>query len=300
MKRPAIQLFKTLFAVLVLTLIVFLVAPASRADDSAAETFIRSFRDFAQRIETDTTLTWTMSASPWSPYLKTQFEAGLTESERKQARKNAGAMRCNAVVVSEMIGFVGLYPELRPILSAGDVRANFETVILPAHSFALKRCRALAEIEQLATIYYLSYKGAPQQDIVDIINLLVGPSIWIPPDRPTQKAAIDLIHLLACDEYMIVFDDLIDLNHRHGIELIRSARFARYLTLRARQLGKPVDDDNAVFAAAAKRSYSVRDADTIAAIERFMTAGDLKSAQERTFVFNAFCPRKPVSWQPRG
>ena len=278
-----------------------LVSPSSgQPAQNKVDQFLRDFQDLDQRSQSEREAASESLILLWSPYLGRQFESGLTTDQLRKARRDAGRMNCEAVLTWEQKGFAALFPELQGIFEMEDILSYFRTVIVPKHSHPHQRCRALAEIYQFILGEQSKYTQISTATVRGYINAIVNPDLPVSPDNSVKNAAHQLVRLLACQDYVPIFGDLIRLYRRHGVRLINAANFALYLTLRARQLGLAVIDDNAVYTAAKEWQASPNAIEDARAIEFFMATGDLETARRATVDYDWFCKPNNEEWQPRG
>ncbi len=94
--------------------------------------------------------TWISDLSPWHPYLRQQFSAGLKPKQRTEHNKLIKAYRCEEAAKFEKIGFLRLYPELRDIFSDPFVSRMFDISIVPQVSYSDRWCRAMRMLEPIA------------------------------------------------------------------------------------------------------------------------------------------------------
>ncbi len=111
-----------------------------------ASQFIASFERFIEGSETGANVRWNSPASPWFDYLGLQFQLGLNPAQRSEALRDGKQWRCDALLMWERLGFVALYPKLRTIFDNETVLAHFNSVVVPNHSRAYRRCQALTGI----------------------------------------------------------------------------------------------------------------------------------------------------------
>ncbi|MEM9732741.1 MAG: hypothetical protein AAF903_04545 [Pseudomonadota bacterium] len=118
-------------------------ASKSRAKDSLPQ-FEANFDAFSAKnpVAAD----WLKQDSPWSPLLRRQFSDALDEAERKRSETAQRFGQCEFVVSGELQGLISLHPHLQAIMLRADIRENFETVLLPQFSSALRRCRAFEKL----------------------------------------------------------------------------------------------------------------------------------------------------------
>jgi len=145
-----------------------------RPDQRASKQFLIAFTQFWPRAQSDEPPAWNSGASPWYPYLERQFAAGVSAAKKARLTAAAGARDCDRVLYLELQGFVGHYPHLRGIFDDDRVHVYFETVILPNHSFAYRRYRALTEIHRyIAKIQrlFVNYPEDHWRELLDVLML---------------------------------------------------------------------------------------------------------------------------------
>ncbi len=252
----------------------------ARADDPLYERFMRQAIPFFERTQVMTkSPSWNTPESPWYPYLGRQFEAGLTEKQRAEARREAGQMNCEAVQTWEQWGFIGLYPDLIAVFGSAKARNHFETVVVPNHSLAYRRCRALVEINR-----YLHRKQREFPLDLDFrggflpVNITTSHHHVAPHQKAFAKGVRELGRLLVCHEYIPAYEDFQRL-HRRFRETFFGDALARYLTLRMRQMGLEIADDNPLYLATLKRGGVPYNHNIINYIERSFATGDLDGAR---------------------
>ncbi|MGI9422523.1 MAG: hypothetical protein ACR2PA_04970 [Hyphomicrobiaceae bacterium] len=76
--------------------------------------------------------------SPWAPYLEHQFEAGLPPELRRHQQRAASAGHCKEVLALDRAGLLARVPALAVDLSRPLIRHQFETMIVPHHSWAYR------------------------------------------------------------------------------------------------------------------------------------------------------------------
>jgi len=105
---------------------------------------------------------------------------------------------------------------------------------------------------------------------------------------------------MACDEHVVVFNDLIELQSKYGVRLIGSVSFARYLSLRARQLGLDIADNNPVYMAVLKRGGDTTLRGNMMKLETCLAGGELQSARSLVRDYKWICLTKRPVWRQRG
>jgi hypothetical protein len=73
-------------------------------------------------------LQWFLPQSPWSQYLRQQFEEGLNSSQQKQYRSAQQRYACEEVATLDRVGFINLYPFLAKAFARDDVLKIFELI----------------------------------------------------------------------------------------------------------------------------------------------------------------------------
>jgi len=91
---------------------------------------------------------WVGSDSPWAPYLKKQSSEGLVGREITLYMAAEKDGNCFALRFFERIGYLQLYPFLKPAFSREDVKEVFEKRILSIQSAGSRRCLAYRNLKK--------------------------------------------------------------------------------------------------------------------------------------------------------
>lgn len=154
---------------------------------------------------------WLSSSSPWSPLLTRQFHHALSEEDKQRSLVAQSLGQCEPVISAEIQGFYAMYPDLRAILSRDDIRANFEEVLLPNFSHALKRCRAheilIPILEQTKRKY--SHDETYPVALPRAYVLEPEPFLISNDEQTYSNAVRDIFRLGLCNEFAPALEDIV-------------------------------------------------------------------------------------------
>jgi len=235
--------------------------------------------------------------SPWHPYLGFPFVVGLNDKERAHLEADIQNLNCKAVVTWEQQGFVGLYPQIDAIFLDSEVASDFTTSVLPRHSFAFRRCISLQRIVKTLEAEQRNRPDEPDLSLwANPADITVNPNRMANSKNHELVAAVSVFgDLLLCHEQPAVFGDLLRLADRFKVDFVVFDTLARYLTLRVRELGVAVADDNPIYRATLNEHGLPPEQLLVSRIEYHMKMGDLISAQKLLpFDFDNCSKRVPV------
>lgn len=135
-----------------LTIIALLISAC--AADPRLTTFLKKYKKINENEANSIFVSWEDKTSPFAPYLYEDFKQGFTSRQRKLYQTAVKNRNCKRIGELEQVGFLNLYPFLRPLFEdetfPGVEKARityiFQTDIMPYKSHAFYYCESYNKI----------------------------------------------------------------------------------------------------------------------------------------------------------